>query len=362
MGKLSFYAAGGGAGALTSFLDLLKDPNQGTIARMGPPLKQALFGNSDVFFGAPFWAIILVILSSLFVCWVFEVTSRLDGFLRGCTILAAFSIGAPSPIINKQISELESGSVSVTRLSELPLAISKANAQASINPGQSNTSVGEVFVVLGHLKDIIPRPDSTVTIRSASSNSPIAIFRIPDNIARILQPYGKYIVEIQTPGFTNISFDLTIDQSLATYSVSAEASGVPLALQRLLATSRVQLRPNDAEKFKQLGVKRRLVDDFEGAISNYKQAIALEKNDGLTHDYLGYSYFRLGKYEEAAQEFQTAIKLRPDYKWALINLVKVDCAQQKFGEAREKFETIRTESDLWASDAEFVRICASIVK
>ena len=40
MGKLPFYAAGGGAGALTSILDLLKDPNQGTIARVGSMLKE----------------------------------------------------------------------------------------------------------------------------------------------------------------------------------------------------------------------------------------------------------------------------------------------------------------------------------
>jgi hypothetical protein len=87
---------------------MLKDPNQGTIARVGSMLKEHLLGGLNIFVSPDFWAIVLIIGVSLFVCWVFEVTSKMDGFLRGCTILAAFSIGAPSPIINKQVGDIGS--------------------------------------------------------------------------------------------------------------------------------------------------------------------------------------------------------------------------------------------------------------
>jgi TPR repeat len=361
MDKLPFYVAGAGAGALTSILDLLKDPNQGTIARVGSMLKEHLFGGVNLFFSPAFWGIVLIVGVSLFVCWVFEVTSRLDGFLRGCTILAAFSIGAPGPIINKQLGDLGSSFVAVAQVAGLPFVVSKAIAQASSVQGQPGTATGEVYIVLDHLKKMIPRPDSTVTIRGSLSHSTIAIFKIVDNTARILQPYGRYTVEVETPGFANISFDLTIDQLLTAYSISAQPSSVPLALQKLLAATKVELTPNVSEKYKQLGLKRRLVEDFEGAILNYQQSLALDPNDGLTHDYLGYAYFRLGRYAEAVREFQVAIVQRPDYKWAPINLVKVDCAQQKYAEARQKFEAVRTVTTLWKSDGEFMQLCGSIL-
>src|SRR5262249_9971962 len=208
---------------------------------------------------------------------------------------------------------------------------------------------------------MIPRPDSIITIRNAISHSTIAIYRIGDNTARILQPYGRYTVEVETTGFARISFDLTIDQPLTAYSVSAEPSSVPLAVQKLLTATNVELKPNDSEKYKRLGVKRRLVEDFEGAILNYQRSLAIDPNDGITHDYLGYACFRLGRYAEAEKEFQVAIVQRPDYKWPPINLVKVYCAQQKYAEARKQFEGIRTTTSLWKSDVEFMNLCGSIL-
>jgi tetratricopeptide (TPR) repeat protein len=176
-----------------------------------------------------------------------------------------------------------------------------------------------------------------------------------------LQPYGRYTVEVETPGFARISFDLEIDQPLTAYSVRAEPSSAPLAVQKLLTATNVELKPNDSEKYKRLGVKTRLVEDFEGAISNYQRSLEIDPNDGITHDYLGYACFRLGRYAEAEKEFQVAIVQRPDYKWPSINLVKVYCAQQKYPEARKQFEGIRNATSLWKSDVEFMRLCGSIL-
>jgi hypothetical protein len=361
MSKLPFYLAGAGGGALTSILDLVQHPNQGTIGRVGSMLKEQLFGDANVFFSPAFWGIILIVAVSVFVCWVYEATSRTDGFLRGCTVLAAFSIGAPGPIINNQVGDLGSSFEATRQVSGISLVVTDANAQTSSSEDKPGTSTGEVYVVLDYLKEKKPRPDSTITIRSSPSNSPIAIFKISDNTARILQPYGRYTVEVETPGFANITFDMTIDELLTAYSVNAQPSSVPLTLQKLLLSTKVELKPNDAEKYKQLGRKRGLVKDFDGAIANYQQSLALEPNDGITHDYLGYAFFRLGRYAEAVREFQVATVQRPDYKWPPVNLIKVDCAQQKYAEARQKFDAVRTITGIWKSDGEFRQLCAPIL-
>jgi hypothetical protein len=361
MHKVPFYLSGAGGGSLTGVLDLLNDPNQGTIARVGRMLKENLFGGASLFFGPAFWAIFLIVCASLFVCWVFEVTSRLDGFLRGCTVLAAFSIGAPSPIINRQITDITPGLAGRPQTAAFARFVLAASAETPSPRDHPSTLIGEVYIVLDHLKEMKPRPDSIVTIRNSPSQSAIAIFTIVDNTARISQPYGQYVVEIQTPGFSNITFDLTIDASLAAYSVNAQSSSVPIALQKLLVPTKVQPVRNDAEKFKQLGRQRRLVGDSEGAISYYQQSLSLEPGDGLTHDYLGYAFFRLARYSEAEQEFQIAIVQRPDYRFAPINLIKVDCVQQKYTEARSKFDVIRGTITVWKTDAEFTRLCAPIL-
>jgi len=355
MSKLPFYLAGAGGGALTSFLDLVQHPNQGTVDRVGSTLKEQFFGETSVFLGSAFWSIALIILVSVFVCWVYETTSRTDGFLRGCAVLAAFSIGAPGPIINRQVSDLPS-----TFQAAGATFVGSANAQTP-SEGTPGTSTGEAFVVLDHLKEMKPRPDSTVTVRSNPSNTPIAIFTIPDNTARIAQPYGTYNVEVNTPGFATIKFDLVIKEPLSAFSVSAPPSSVPLALQKLLVANKVDLKPNDAERYKQLGRKKALLRDFDAAISNYQQSLAIEPNDGITHDYLGYALFRVGKYDEAAQEFRIAISQRPDYNWPPVNLIKVDCAKQKYAEARQKFDAVRTVTGIWKTDGEFRQLCAPIL-
>lgn len=361
MVNFRFYLAGGGAGALTSLLDLLKEPNQGTVARVGRMLKEHLFSGVNLPLAPALWGVILIVGVSLFVCWAFEVTSQLDGFQRGCTILAAFSIGAPGPIINKQLN-LENGFTMVSEAkSHLDFMISNAMAQGPSSGGQQTTSVGEVYVVLDNLKTVIPRPDSTVTIRNKSAES-IAIFKIVDNTMSITQPYGQYTVQVQTPGFANISFDVNVDsEAVKGYSVSAPASSVPPALQKLLSPTEVQLTANEAEQYKQLGRKKALARDFAGAVDFYRQSLARDSNDGVTHNYLGYAYFRLGRYAEAVPEFQAAISQRPDYKWAPINLIKVDCAQQNYTAAREKLEAVRKVTSLMYKDDEFKDLCKPIL-
>jgi len=352
MNKIPFYLAGAGGGALSSLLDLFQHPNQGTISRVGAMLREQFFGEANVLFSPAFWGIILIILVSIFVCWIYETTSRTDGFMRGCTVLAAFSIGAPGPIINQQVGDLEPASW-VTELG----FISSAYAQAAL----PSPATGEAFVVLDHLKDLKPRPDSTVTMRNSASGSALAIFTVTDNTIRVAQPYGSYTIEVNTPGFQNIKFDLVLNEPLTAYSVDARPSGVPLALQKLLAPDSVVLKANNAEKYKQEGRKRALLKDFLGAANEYQMSLSLEPHDGITHDYLGYAFFRLGKYTEAAREFEKAIEERPDYKWPPINLIKVDCAQGKFDEARQKFNFVRTVTGLWKSDVEFTNLCAPLL-
>jgi hypothetical protein len=47
--KLPYYVAGAGASLLSSFLDLINDPTNGTVVRAGSAMRRALFSGSTHF-------------------------------------------------------------------------------------------------------------------------------------------------------------------------------------------------------------------------------------------------------------------------------------------------------------------------
>jgi hypothetical protein len=360
MKKWQFYLAGGGAGALTSLLDFFKDWDNGTVARVASALGQHLFGGTNLYLTPTFWAIVLIFVVSVFVCWVFEVRSRFDGFLRGCTVLAAFSIGAPNPVINQQFIPSRNPNLSLasaTQLAEPPAMISSAIAQNSL---PLSTPTGEAYVRLGHLQGKTSVPESTVTIRDDSSRR-IEIFKTTDDTIKVVQPYGNYLIEVQTPGFADIDFELTVDQPVSGNRVTAQRSSVPLAIQRLVTAARVEATVDEAEKHKQLGRQQRFAGNWDAAIAEYQKSLQINFDDALTHDYLGYAYFRQGEYQEAAKEFNLAIERKPDYEWAYVNLIKVDCAQEKYEVARQKLAVLRARTEIWKADVELGQICRSIM-
>jgi hypothetical protein len=363
MEKLPFYLAGAGAGALTGILDLFKDHNNGTVARVGRGLREHLFGGADLLLAPTFWAIVLIVVVSLFLCWVFEVTSRLDGFLRGCTILAAFSIGAPEPLINKHdIARTATPAAAPTdgRGGNSSWGVSSAFAQAARGQPKADARTGEVYVTLRHLTGRSPIR-STISVQDFSSRKLVELFQIEGDKIEITQPYGQYLVEVQTPGFATTAFSLTINEPVLAYKANVSASSVPLAVQKLITPSRIDLTVDDAEKYKQLGRKRRMVGDFDGAIANYKLALEADPSDPVIYDYLGYALFRQGKYADAARALSIAIARKPEYKWSFVNMIKVNCAERKLDKARRRFTELRAQTDIWKSDGELQRVCGAIV-
>lgn len=361
MNKLAFYVAGAGGGAITSVIELCKDTNNATVVRLGGVLGKFFLTGGNVYLSPTSWAIIMIILVSVFMCWIYQVTSPIDGFTRGCAVLAAFSIAAPNPPLQNQVTPAANPNISSlygpSHVAEFPTFVSSALAQSS---AQNTAPMGEAYIRLTHLQAVTPMPESTVTIRDDSSQR-IAIFKITDNTIRITQPYGDYLISVQTPGYSDIDFELRIDQSVSANKVSAPQSSVPLVIQKLVTATRVALVADDAERYKQLGRQQRFAGNWGAAIADYQKSLQLDPNDVLTHDYLGYVLYREGKYDEAINEFNYVVEHKPDYVWSPINLIKVDCAQQKFDTARQQLDKLKIRTDAWKSDSELSRVCQQIM-
>src|SRR5690242_2271661 len=68
-----------------------------------------------------------------------------------------------------------------------------------------------------------------------------------------------------------------------------------------------------AESYRQQAIKLSQKKSWDEAIANYRQAIALDPNDSLTHYNLGLALKYKGNTAQAVEEFQTALQLKP--KW-----------------------------------------------
>ena len=88
-------AEGAGSGALVSIIDYTKHSHDGTIFKLPNGLGQLFFPSGSppwTFPGPNLIAIQFVVITSLVVCWLFEVRDRADAFPRTCSLLAAFSV------------------------------------------------------------------------------------------------------------------------------------------------------------------------------------------------------------------------------------------------------------------------------
>jgi hypothetical protein len=352
--KLRFYLAGAGAGIFVAFADFAKDQQTGTVARLGSALH-----NLSPAFGT--WinqnslAIILVALISVFVCWIYEVKSQLDGFLRGCSVLLAFNLGTPNPIINHQPDPTGQAMIEQTQNFGWAAMVTPAFAQST----EKSEAILQAYVVLEHLlpsKD--NPPQSTVTI-SRKSGERVALFTIQSFLFSLSVPAGEYSVQVDTPDFRSIAFDVTIDTAGLAYSVTAPTSKLPPVFQGLIGSEQVKTSPPNAEDYKQIGRAQLLSQNYAGAIASYQNSLKLVPDDPQTQNFLGYALYRAGDTKGAQAALELALQLKPDYQTAHVNLAKVYCTTNNLDAARATLSGIDIQP-LMSSDGEFQRVCAGI--
>ncbi len=96
-----------------------------------------------------------------------------------------------------------------------------------------------------------------------------------------------------------------------------------------------------------LGVASFKQDRIAEAIDQYQEAIRLKPDDIEAHYNLGDAFYREGQMDEAIRQFQEAIRLKPDFAEAYYNLGNALHKQGQMDEAiRQYHEAIRLKPDL----------------
>jgi predicted TPR repeat methyltransferase len=108
----------------------------------------------------------------------------------------------------------------------------------------------------------------------------------------------------------------------------------------------LQLTPDDAKAYSNLGVTLKEMNRLEEAEASYKQAIALKPEYAKAHNNLGVTLQEQGKLEEAEASYKQAIALKPEYAEAHNNLGVTLQEQGKLEEAEVSYrQAIALQSD-----------------
>lgn len=77
--------------------------------------------------------------------------------------------------------------------------------------------------------------------------------------------------------------------------------------------------------------------DYQGALEEFSQAIALNPNSARAYNLRGVAFFQLKNYKDAEEQFQKAVVLDGSYVEAYNNLGSLHFAKRQFDQAKEMF-------------------------
>jgi hypothetical protein len=220
--KATYFAASIGVVALV-VVDSLQNGNSATAIKIGEAIKR-LLGMADFGYGALLAVVFLVVMASAW-CWMERPASLKDAFIRGFTIFAFLTVAAP----------YDNGTSTLT-----------ATAGPAATPG------GLTLVSPAHGQETAPRSNAIirlpgvqraeVTLRDAESGAILARSLVVGQEVRISQPSGKYLLEIEAPGYRRTQVPLDLRASSQQFTLKLEPTPIPLGLQRFYAPEQEILR------------------------------------------------------------------------------------------------------------------------
>jgi tetratricopeptide (TPR) repeat protein len=115
-----------------------------------------------------------------------------------------------------------------------------------------------------------------------------------------------------------------------------------LAYKRALA-----LKPDYANVFELLGIAYFKKNDYAQSVTAFDQ-LKTYKPDAKTYNYLGESYFALGKTEESLEAFNNAVNFNPSFDQARYNLGRAYLKMGDKDSANIQYEILRSSQSDWA--------------
>ena len=143
---------------------------------------------------------------------------------------------------------------------------------------------------------------------------------------------------------------IRLDQSDANiqYALGLSYNRLGRTAEEILAYKRaIEIRPDFTNAFELLGLAYFKQKRYKNAIKAFEQ-LQSYKADAETYNYLGESYFALGKTQESVNAFSNAINANPDFEKARYNLGRAYLKQGNRGMAQIQYEILQSNQSDWA--------------
>ncbi len=106
----------------------------------------------------------------------------------------------------------------------------------------------------------------------------------------------------------------------------------------------IELKPDAAEAFNNLGVAYKKNGDLEKAVESFNRALELRQDYSEAWSNRGWSYAEQGRWSEARKDFERVLELNPDDQGALYGLSRVLREQRDYAGAQKALESLIARS------------------
>lgn len=130
-----------------------------------------------------------------------------------------------------------------------------------------------------------------------------------------------------------------------------------------LAQSRQKLSAaREAVSFVTQGINSYHEGDYSGAIRSYDQALTRDPENAFVLDLKGYALFKAQRYGEAVQTSKESLRLDPENQFAMLDLIKAQCASGNMDEATPMLSQLLRQRPDFKNDGELQRVCRPIMQ
>jgi hypothetical protein len=207
--------------------DLLNNNTAATVLKLSETIRQYLYPSLE---SGGLVALALLAILGAAVCWVQQPHTRVDAFSRGFSVFALLAVTTPYHPTTTGLDHPPGPHPTSGGIGSL-FGISVAYAD-------DDTPTIPLDITLEPRTATTLPSDTQVILREFDTGKIVGTSKISSGKFSINQPRGRYLLEVEAPGFRRTATELKVDGASQRITVPIEDSSIPLSIQRLYAPER----------------------------------------------------------------------------------------------------------------------------